>query len=178
MSDEQPRPRYGEYAPGYVPGQTPSAEPTQQPGSLPPVAPGASAPWSAGPAYGHRPPERTRNTADVVVTIVLLVLGLGGMLIALVYGGIFANPTLLDEAMRQQGRGSFQGDVGAAPTILILSHVVLYLLALGLSVLSLVKKRITFWIPLVIGVVAAAIFWTTVFSVLLSDPSFAQRAGL
>ncbi|MES1170438.1 MAG: DUF6264 family protein, partial [Leifsonia sp.] len=59
-----------------------------------------------------------------------------------------------------------------------ISHVLLFLLAIGLSIPLLARgKVVVFWIPLAIGVVAAIIFWVTVFTVILSDPSFTSRYG-
>ena len=78
--------------------------------------------------------------------------------------------------MQSQGFGGFSGSVGPAPAVLLISHIVLFLLAVGLSIPLLVRgKSVVFWIPLTIGVVAAIIFWVTVSSVFLSDPGFLAR---
>jgi hypothetical protein len=139
----------------------------------------------AAPTYGSplgsgvaAPLGRTRRTWDTVLTIILLVLGLFGMGLGLIYAAIVANPELLSETMKTQGYGSFSGDVGSAPAVLVISHVVLFLLALGLSIPLLIRGRIVvFWIPLVIGVLAAIIFWVTLIGVFLSDPAFVSRVG-
>jgi hypothetical protein len=138
------------------------------------------------PAYGaqgygapaYAPPVRKRRTWDVVLTIILLVLALFGLLIGLVYAGVFASPDLLDQAMQQQGYDGFSANPGAAPAVLAISHIVLVLLALGLSIPLLIRgKIVVFWIPLSAGVIAAIIFWATVFAVVASDPSFISRYG-
>jgi hypothetical protein len=36
----------------------------------------------------------------------------------------------------------------------------------------LIKKFVTFWLPLSVGIVAAIIFWVTVIGVFMSDPNF------
>ena len=90
---------------------------------------------------------------------------------------IFSSPELIDDAFRQQGLGGFDGEVGATPLVLIVSHVVLYLVAAGLSILLLVKKKIAFYIPLIAGVVAAVIFWAALIMLMLSDPDFAATYG-
>lgn len=175
-------PKYGEYAPvdatnPYgVPGYT--ATPAAAPAAATPTAP--APPPYAGPAYAasYAPPVRRRRTWDVVLTSILLVLGLFGMLAGLGYAAIFATPDLLDQTMASAGYGGFAGNVGAAPAVLLISHIALYLLALGLSIPLLIRgKVVVFWIPLTIGVVAAIIFWATVFSVILSDPSFMSKYG-
>lgn len=175
------RPRYGEYAPGYTP-------PAAAPVASEPVPPAPDQPaWAAPPQpvqapYGAQswtptPTARPRRTWDVVLTIVLLALGLIGTGLALLYAGILRDPTLLDEAFRSQGRGDFTGTVGSAPTIIAVSHVVLFLLAIGLSILFLVKRRIAFWIPLVIGVIASVLFWGVLVSVIMTDPGIMQQYG-
>jgi hypothetical protein len=157
-----PVPAYGEYAP------TPPA---------PPAAPVYG--YAAAPEYGYpaAPTGRRRRTWDVVVTIVLLAIGLFGAGIGVLYGFIFLNPQLLDQVFAQQGYESFQGDVGSAGPILILSHAILYVITVGLSIFMLVKGFITFWLPLSVGVIAAVIFWVTVFTVFLSDPNFTNLTG-
>jgi hypothetical protein len=94
------------------------------------------------------------------------------------YGIIFSSPELLDDAFRQQGLGGFDGDPGAAPLVLVASHVILYVIAAGLSILLLVKKKIAFYVPLVAGVIAAIIFWTAIVMVMASDPDFASTYGI
>jgi hypothetical protein len=133
-------------------------------------------PQQAQPVYGQpgfgSTPVAKRRTWDVVLTIILLVLGLGGTLLGVLYGIIFSSPELIDDAFRQQGLGGFDGEIGATPLVLIVSHVVLYLLAAGLSILLLVKKKIAFYIPLIAGVVAAIIFWSALVMLMMTDPDF------
>jgi hypothetical protein len=160
-----PVPRYGEYAPeGYVPPQP---------------APGYEAAAGYQPygsaSYPAQPGARRRKTWDLVLTVVLLVLGAFGALLGVVYGAIFTDPDLLDQALKMQGYGGFSGDPGAAPAVLIVSHIVLYLLALGGSIPLLLTKRVAFWVPLAAGVLAAIIFWATLMGVLLSDPALVSN---
>lgn len=145
-------------------------------------APGYAQPAYGQPVYGQPgfagTPLPRRRTWDVVLTIVLLVLGLGGTLLGVLYGVLFSSPEVLDEGFRDQGLGGFDGEIGAAPLVLIGSHVVLYLVALGVSILLLVKKKIAFYVPLIAGVIAAIVFWATIFAVVASDPDFARMSGL
>lgn len=135
-----------------------------------------------GPVYGQpgfgQTPIKRRRTWDVVLTIILLVLGLGGMLLGVLYGVIFSSPELIDDAFRQQGLDGFNGSVGATPLVLILSHVVLYLAAVGVSILLLIKKKIAFYVPLIAGVVAAIVFWAALVSLMLTDPAFSTMYGV
>jgi hypothetical protein len=151
-----PVPRYGEYAPaGYVP-------PTQQP----------AAPVTGYPMYPAPTTGRRRKTWDLVLTIVLLVMGFFGMLIGLLYAGIISDPALMDQIFQQQNLGDFDGTVGAAPAVIIASHVILYLGVLGGSIPLLISKRVAFWLPLAAGVIAAIIFWSALAGVFLSDSDF------
>jgi hypothetical protein len=114
----------------------------------------------------------------VVLTIILLVLGLIGMLLGIVYAAVFPDPAVLGQALAQQGVDGVTVDAGAAPAVLIVSHLVLFLVAVAVSVPLLVRGRIVvFWIPLVAGVIAAINFWVTLGSVLLSNPTIAQHYG-
>jgi hypothetical protein len=156
-----PVPRYGEY----------SSNPYGVPGVAAPAGPTGS---DVAPA--SVPPRRTRRTWDVVLTIILLVLGFFGTLAGIGYAAIFSTPSLLDQTMRSAGFGGFSGTIGAAPTVLIASHIGLFVLAAGLSTWLLVHGRVVvFWVPLVAGFVAAIVFWVTVVSVILSDPNFVQN---
>lgn len=172
-------PAYGERIPGY---QYPPAQPLQQAPGVPAYsapAPGYGAPDAYGaPAYGaqgYGPPVKKRRTWDLVLTIILLVLGLGGMSIGLIYAALFSDPALLkqifDQALSQYGLGGWNGSVGSAATVIAISHLLLYLVALGVSILLLVKRRVAFWVPLSAGVLAAVIFWGAFYSVMLSDPA-------
>lgn len=155
-----PAPRYGEYAPGYVP--------TQQP-ATPPIA-GYGYPY--GQPMAALPGVRKRHTWDVVLTIVLLVLGFFGMLLGVLYAWFFEQPQVLDDYFKQQGMGSFNGNVGNLPDIISVSHIVLYLVAIALSIFLLATKRIAFYVPLAAGVIAAVIFWVCGVSIFMSDPGF------
>jgi hypothetical protein len=190
-------PKYGEYspagsAPAYgAPVTPPNPYGVPAYGATPaPSAPAAPAvptapqygqsPYgvAATGAPGYAPVVKKRRTWDVIFTVILLVVGLFGTIFGLIYAGIFANPSLLSQTMQSQGFGSFTGDVGAAPVILLVSHVVLFLLAVGISIPLLIRGRIVvFWVPLAAGVIAAIIFWSTVIGVFLSDPSFVSRYG-
>jgi uncharacterized BrkB/YihY/UPF0761 family membrane protein len=129
------------------------------------------------PAQPGMPGVRRRKTWDLVLTIVLLVVGLFGMFIGLAYAALFSDPQLLDEGFKQQGLDGFNGTVGAAPTIITVSHILLYLLAVGGSIPLLLTKRVAFWVPLAAGVIAAIIFWGALAVVILSDPNFAANYG-
>ncbi len=175
-ADRPPVPQYGEYAPaGYLPPGDASAPSASNPYGVPGYGAQAAAP---GYAPADAAPRKKRRTWDVVLSSILLVLALFGMAAGLIYAAIFSNPELFNQAMESQGYSGFSASVGSAPAVLAISHIVLFLLALGLTIPLLIRGRIVvFWIPLAIGVVAAVVFWVTVFSVITSDPGFLARYG-
>jgi hypothetical protein len=173
-------PAYGERIPGYVPPAAPPA-----PGYAAPPAPGYAQPGYPQPGYGQPgygapaygaagygiPPAPRRRTWDVVLTIILFIAGLVGMIIGLFYAAILADPTLFNDAMAQQGM-PISVDTRGAALIIGVSHPVLYLVGVGVGILLLVKNKIAFWVPLTAGVIATLVFWITLMSVILSDPTF------
>jgi hypothetical protein len=172
-------------APSFTYGETPPAAPAAPPvtsNPLPPPTYGERTPdYAAAPAYGTPvygaavQPVKRRRVWDLVLTIVLLVLGLFGMGIGLIYAAIFSDPVLLqdvfDQAYGDAGLGSWNGSVGAAPAIIAVSHIVLYLIALGVSIVLLIKNKIAFWVPLSAGVIAAIVFWGALMAIMFSDPT-------
>ncbi len=165
-----PVPQYGEYAPaGYVAPQ-PVAGPPQP-------MPTESQPFGAA-SYPQQPAARKRKTWDVVLTIILLVMGFFGMLAGVALrGALLRSRAPRRDARRRRDYGGFNGDVGAAPAVLIISHVVLYLIALGSRIPLLITRRVAFWLPLAAGVIAADhLLGRRSRRVVLSDPSFVAAA--
>jgi hypothetical protein len=148
--EPRPRPQYGEYAPpGWV---SPVAPPPEaKPVDLPPPAPAPTA-----------PPQAVRRARgwDRSLTIGLLVAGLFGALIGWMTGSTIVESLPL--ALEQYGvePGPMPEWLDAAGTALVASHLLLYLLAIGLSIARLRAGRPAFWAPLAAGIIAAIIFWT------------------
>jgi uncharacterized BrkB/YihY/UPF0761 family membrane protein len=128
------------------------------------MAPVTQQPYGAA-SYPQQPGPAKRKTWDVVLTVILLVVGLLGMLFGVSYGILFTDADLIDQAFQQQGLPGFSGDV---------SHVVLYLLGLAVAIPLLIRRKVAFWAPLTAGVIAAVVFWVTVFAVIASDPTLMQ----
>lgn len=170
-------PAYGERIPGYeaptppTPAYAqPSAPGYAQPGYAQPGYPHPGYPQPAYGAPGYGQPVPRRRTWDLVLTIILLAVGLIGLVIGLLYAAVLADPVLFQQAMASQGM-AVSVDTSGAALIIGVSHPVLYLVALGVSILLIVKKKIAFWVPLTAGVIAAIVFWGTLMAVLLSDPA-------
>jgi hypothetical protein len=119
------------------------------------------------PSNGERPPR----TADMIVSIVLLVIGFFAVLVALL--NAFTIPmqmqTLYDD---YEVSGSYRAGAGVAiaAAVLIISHVVLYALALVLTIVLIRRHRISFWLPLTAGAIASVIFFGTFVALIFADP--------
>ena len=152
-----PVPRYGEYAnPGYAPPAY-SAEP------VPPAQP---APFYVQPA-GPRP----RRTWDLVLSIVLLVVGLFGVLLAIFNAATidFQMEALYEEyGVSQAYKAGPATAIGQA--VIIVSHLLLYVVAILVTLLLIRKNRVAFWVPLSIGALAFLVFFGTIMVLVLTDP--------
>jgi len=158
-----PVPRYGEYA---SPGYTPPAY-TAQP--VPPVAP---APYYAPPGA-----PRQRRTWDLVLSIVLLVIGIFGVLVSILNGATLDYQ--MQELYKQYGvSGEYEPGAGSAiaTAVIIVSHLVLYVVAVLVTLLLIRKNRVAFWVPLSIGALAFVIFFATIMVLVLSDPALLEAA--
>ena len=178
------QPRYGEMAPpGYVlptpqAAPAPQGNPTPQystqpyPGQPYPGQPNPGQHYGGGQTGQYYAPQQARRTktADVTITCILLTLGLFGMLTGIATG------TTLGPALQQEYAKYGLTFTGGArlPGIelaLAISHVALFLAALGISIPLMVKRRTAFWVPLVAGVIAAIIFWVLIISLIAGDPA-------
>ncbi len=147
-----PVPRYGEYAP---------VTPNQPPAPLQPYG---------APSYYAPTGERPPRTADMVVSIVLLGIGFISVLIAIL--NAFTITYQMDEIYSQYGiEGQYEPGAGAAiaTAVIILSHLVLYVLAVVFTILLIRKRRISWWLPLSAGALASVIFMGTFVALVFSD---------
>jgi hypothetical protein len=156
MTDERPRPRYGEYAdvpPVPTPSPAPAPEPAPEPAAVPVVR---------------------RRTWDVVLSTVLLLWGVFDVVTGL---AVFGNlGVALRAASEQQGIEGFSS-VEYADQIggwLNIARVALLVLAIVVTLLRLARNRIAFWVPLTAGAVAALLVVICVMVIFLADPGFAQ----
>jgi Family of unknown function (DUF6264) len=149
-------PRYGEMAPpGYVsPVPQPIVEAQSQ----------------EAPVYFAAPPVvRKPRTADVIVTCILLAFGLIGMLLGLSIG-LNISSALAAQYEHYGVSYTPAANLGTVSAIIVVSHIVLYLAAVGVSIPLMIKRRVSFWVPLVAGFVAGAIMWGLLISIIVSDP--------
>jgi len=159
MTDERPKPKYGEYAPaGWVPPRFPPPEAET-------AVTGASAP-SVKPAP-------VRRNWDSMLTFGLL--GLGFYTVVSGYVGFSTLPAVFDELFTQFGLGDFTSDsaanaVGLAANVV---QTVLWIAAAVLAGFALRRNRLAFWWPLGAGIAANLIIVIMVGVVIATDPAYA-----
>jgi hypothetical protein len=155
MSDERPRPQYGEYA------------------DVPPVPTPAVAPEVSTPEPAEAPVVR-RRTWDVVLSTVLLLWGVLDVVTGFAVFGSLG--VALRAASEQQGIDGF-ASVELADEVggwLNIARVGLLLLAIVVTLVRLSRNRLAFWVPLGAGVVAALLVVVSIMVIFFSDPGFAQ----
>ncbi|HUG50716.1 MAG TPA: DUF6264 family protein [Terrimesophilobacter sp.] len=163
MTEQRPRPQYGEYATPQVQAQAMGLPtPAHAVPSVPPPVP------DARPAdTGHR-----RQQTNLIVTVTLLALGLVnvGMSVGS-YGNLGATIQTVYDTL---GYGTYTSGALAASLgiVAIVVSVVVWLVTAAVSALLLRKHRVSWWVPLVgatLVFVAIAIIMTVA---VVSDPAF------
>jgi hypothetical protein len=161
-------------APSFTYGSTEQPPPPAAPPVAQPAPPAYGVPAYGAPVYGAPVAPTGRRTWDLVLTIILFVLAVIGAGVGILYGVIFLIPELLQEGLRQQGLGNPTIATEAPGATIVISHLVLFVVGVGLGIVLLVKKKIAFWAPLAAGVIAAIIFWVVAIQVVLSIPGYAN----
>lgn len=154
MSDERPRPRYGEYA---------DVPPVIVPQPMPEVVPETVV-----------SPVIRRRTWDVVLSSALLLWGVFDVVTGFAVFGDLGSALLA--ASEQQGIDGFTSvevadEVGGWLNIV---RVVLLAIAIAATLFRLSRNRIAFWVPLTAGVVAALLVVACVMVIFFTDPGFGQ----
>lgn len=141
-------PQYGEYAP---PGDPRFAPPT------PPVAPVAPTTPAARPRDAIASGLLIGLGFVMTVQVVFLALDLDGVLTQAyaIYGGT--------------GDYSPANDLRVAGAILAGSHVILFAASLLVTRSLVARRRLSFWVPLVAGVVASVILFVTIGAIIAAD---------
>lgn len=180
MTDNRPRPQYGEYA---TPEQRLAAGglPLDEI-ELPKAAPGKDG--DAGGRGGQRAsdapdpalvtpgPLAQRRGWDSILTIALLSLGTYVVLSSI--PGLAQFGQTVSTLFEQAGYGDYTS-IGLANMLGLVLNIVQPLLlvaAILLSVRSLAKNRLSFWIPLVFGAVNFIVFFVIALVAMVSDPVF------
>jgi hypothetical protein len=121
-------------------------------------------------------PVGTGRRVDRVVTFVLLGLAVYNVVSALVLVPRFST-TLLD-TLRRGGYdvSSFSGeaDLQRAGTTIAIVSVVVFALMIWWTLRRLRAGKVTFFVPLVAGIVVSVVQLVLVFSIFLADPAFVQ----
>jgi hypothetical protein len=174
VSDTQrPRPQFGEYA-------TPEEQkraikvPLDDAESMPVES--KESPTSHISVQGRpKPVDSTpRPSGDRIATMVLL--GVGLMTILVSMASLVDLASAIEIVYAQQGIGEFTsiGIANALGWTALVLELVLWGLALWLSLRALKRGKAAWWIPLVLGVIANIVVLLFVLLALTSDPALAE----
>lgn len=183
--DERPRPQFGEYASPEeqrasikVPRDQAHAESVPIPASRDQGAqhPQRALQQNSAPdarrASGTGSPFAAPRSIDRFATFALLALGFLNILTTA--PGLLNLSTTLDTAFKQMGVGEFTATPTAAGIGIGLAifYGVAWLVTLLISLRSLRAGRLTFWIPLVAGVIVTLVAMACFLVLFFNDPSF------
>jgi hypothetical protein len=193
VTDERPKPKYGELAPeGWVWKPPTEATPDEQPDATGQTRASGSSSWPAPrtppvgaavppPLAGAGPGARS-GQGDRIATIVLLVLGVLGTFNMIT--SLLTLPDVMQELMQFYGvSGTYTGadtarTAGIAGAALV---VPIYLITALISLRRLQAKKLAFFVPLIGAVVAFAVNTVVVLIALQADPAMFDaitRVGL
>lgn len=165
MSDPRPRPQYGEYA---TPEEQRAAIRHPAPDAAPPASDHPHPPTAPATTVAAQP----TRTADRVITVLLLVYGLITVISAvpqLIDFTAFAETWMqvagVDGEFTNSAQGRVWGTVGACV------YAGGWIVTALLSWLSLSRRRISWWIPLVGAIVTFLIVSVCLVVPLLGDPA-------
>lgn len=152
QADERPRPKYGEYAP--VPPPVVAATPAPAPAPAP-------APIT----------EKPRNTRDIVVTTVLLLLGVFDVSTADFAYRLSATYQFL---AIDGPSGELAGSLSTLGTVL---RWAILAVTIVISLILIARRRRAFWVPLAGYALATVVTGVLAAVILLNDPAYAAWAA-
>ena len=157
-----PVPQYGEYASGPI-----TPPPYQQ--AYVPMA--SHQPGGQPMYYGQPTGARPLRTADAIVSIVLLVFGFFGMIVGILWA--IGLDSYMQGTYDGAGLGEYvrNGPFVAVQAAIIVSHFLLFAISTPLTIVLIIKRKISFWVPLSAGVLATIIFWVALLLLMFSDPA-------
>lgn len=174
MSDTQrPRPQFGEYA---TPEEQKKAikVPLDDSESIPVASQESPTSHISVQGSPRSEPVRSGPSGDRVATMILLAVGL--LVILLSMSALVDLPTAIDTAFTQLGLESYTSfALGSALgwTALVLA-VALWGVSLWLSLRTLRRGRMAWWIPLVFGVLGNVVVFACVAFAMAGDPAFIE----
>jgi hypothetical protein len=112
--------------------------------------------WTAPP----RPPKpKPTGPRDATVTTVLLGLSLIGTLVGVITGALIN--AILRAGYEAQGIAYFETtSTATAQLAMIVSHILLFGISAVVTILLRKRKRMSFYVPLAAGIIAAILYWT------------------
>ncbi len=176
MTEQRPRPQYGEYA-------SPQAQAQAIAGSLPPIIPAPTAPHpvtAAAPARSAGSGVRMGGSAsrpksrrwDLILSLVLLAYGALNVVAQIFQATDLA--TVLSRFYTVQGIGTFTPTELSSTLGIVLNviTVVVFLATVAVTSTLLRRGRLAFYVPIVGGALALLVALVFVMVLLSRDPSF------
>jgi hypothetical protein len=178
MTDERPRPKYGEYAPIDAAAQ-PDAVATQ-PAPVEPRAADIPAVTSPEPSQAidgtdaAAAPRHPHRTWDVVLTTALLLMGVYSVVTS-ADDFLHLGP-LLSQLYATQGIGEYTSTelAAAVGVALVIAQVVVLVVTIVISLVFLARHRIAFYIPLAGAVLNVIVIVACLLIAMLGDPAFLE----
>ncbi|CAN5251461.1 hypothetical protein BH09ACT3_BH09ACT3_12910 [soil metagenome] len=161
MTEERPRPQYGEYA-----------TPEQQRAAGGAPVPHGRAPEPTTPAPGPPSAVVQPRPWDRILSIALLAFGLYNVITGVVQFRDLG--AMLNQVYELQGVGSYTETAltAALGTVIVVSQVVIFLVTLTITMSLLRRAKLAFWVPLVGGALAGVIVMVSLLVLMGSDPAF------
>lgn len=188
MTEQRPRPQYGEYA---SPEEQAKAigvplEPAPHASAPHVSAPHAAAPQAATPpaatpvpiVMGTDSTPRVRRSRDVVVTVVLLGIGLAWVLLSI--PGTSDLAETLDRTYALQGYTGHYGPVALASALglaMNITSLVLWGITCAVSITLLRRHRRAFYVPIIGAVVSGLVIVALTIVAMYNDPGLLAYLG-
>jgi hypothetical protein len=184
--DKRPRPQFGELAPEGWTWTPPVTAATAEPETDAPTK--AAAPLStskpdakkldvdamkpSATRFDPNAPQKPLRLGDILATSVLIMLGL--VMTASGVQQFFQLQDMIGLFYTQEGIGTYAGGTSAqtAGVVAAVSQIVIMLAVIGFSVQLIGKRRLSFWVPLAGGALAAVVVFICMMVALFADPTF------
>jgi hypothetical protein len=181
-NERRPRPQFGEYATPeeqrasiQVPPEIAHAS-ESVPVARTSMPPALTQPPGSSPARDSAALSATagRHAGDRIATIALLTFGLFNVVTTV--PGLLDLSSTLNTAFERMGVGSFTPTATASAIGIVLAvfYSLAWLATLGLSLRSLRAGRVSFWIPLVAGIVVTIVAMVCFLVLFFGDPAFME----
>lgn len=181
--DDRPRPKYGELAPegwNWTPPEIPVEAATEPESAAPakPLAPtstgSVAAPYNSGPQRSLSPQPAAPATAsrgNRTWTITLIVVGFLGMIYMISTTVLLTSSFHMLHERFKLDTYSPSATAGMIVVVGVIAQIVIWVASTWLSVSLMRSQKVSFYVPLVAGVVSLAALFIIVIIMMANDPA-------